>query len=78
MQAPGIWPPEARFETVAPAAFEASAAVTSVQASTFEIVVALGVGVGEGVAADFEDDGDDPQATIRPHIATAAIRPPTA
>jgi hypothetical protein len=60
--------------TVTPVAVDASAAVTSLHASTFEIVVALGVGVG--VTEDFEEEPGDPQApTRRPHIATTAIRP---
>jgi hypothetical protein len=43
-------------------------------ASTLAIVVALGVGVGEGVAAAFDEELEDPQApTIRPQIATTAI-----
>jgi hypothetical protein len=64
---------------VIPAAVEASAAVTSVHASTFEISVALGLGVGEGLADEFEevDDGlDDPhELTTRPAIAIKAITP---
>jgi hypothetical protein len=45
-------------------------------ASTFEICVALGVGVGDGVAEAFEEELDDPQALItRPHVATTAIKP---
>src|SRR5712692_2221172 len=74
MQAPGICAAADGFETVTPAALEASATVTSMHASTFEMVLALGVGVG--VTEDFEDELGDPQApTRRPHIATTAIRP---
>jgi hypothetical protein len=54
--------------------------VTSVHASTFEISVALGLGVGEGLAEEFDevdDDGlEDPHAlTTRPATATRAITP---
>ena len=61
-----------------PAAVDASAAVTSVHASTFEISVAFGLCVGEGLADEFEevDDGLDPhELTTRPAIATKAITP---
>jgi hypothetical protein len=46
-------------------------------ASTLEISVALGLGVGEGLAEEFDDDGlDDPHAlTTRPATATRAITP---
>jgi hypothetical protein len=67
----------ARFATVVPAAAEASAAVTSVHASTFEICVSLGLGDGDGLAEEFEEveDGlEDPhELTTRPAIATKAI-----
>ena len=51
--------------------------MTSVQASTFEIRVALGLGVGEGLADEFEEDGlEDPhELTTSPAIATNAITP---
>jgi hypothetical protein len=64
--------------TVVPAAVEASAAVTSVHASTFEICVSLGLGDGDGLADEFEEveDGLDPQElTTTPAIATKAITP---
>jgi hypothetical protein len=48
--------------------------VTSVHASTFAIVFALGVGVGATEA--FEEGLDDPQAlTNKPNVATTAIKP---
>jgi hypothetical protein len=56
----------------------ASVAVTSVHASTFEISVALGLGVGDGLAEEFEEveDGLDPhELTTRPAIATKVITP---
>jgi hypothetical protein len=52
--------------------------VTNVHASTFEISVALGVGVGDGLAEEFEEveDGLDPhELTTRPAIATKATTP---
>ncbi len=60
-------------------AAEASAAVTSMLASTLAISVGLGVGVGVGVGLGegFEDEPEDPHAlTKRPAIANAAITPP--
>jgi hypothetical protein len=62
-----------RLATVAPAAVEASAAVTREHASTFEISV--GLGDGEWLPDEDEADGvlDDPQAAIkRPAAATTA------
>lgn len=79
MQAPGICTElvAERSVTVTPAAVEASAAVTSVHASTFEIRVALEFGVGEGLTEEPVEDVDgleDPHAlTTRPAIATRTI-----
>jgi hypothetical protein len=70
----------ARFVTGLPAAVEASAAVTSVHASTFEISVAFELGVGEGLADELEevdDVGEDPQdpheLSTKPTIATRTM-----
>lgn len=53
---------------------DASAAVTSLQAST--LVISFALGAGEGVTEAFDDELDDPQAlTRRPHVATTAINP---
>ncbi|HAC46937.1 MAG TPA: hypothetical protein DCF65_12860 [Chloroflexi bacterium] len=53
---------------------DASAAVTSVQAST--LVISFALGDGEGVTEAFEEELDDPQAlTRRPQVATTAIKP---
>jgi hypothetical protein len=78
MQAPGMFKvvvPEI-FVTVTPAALDASAAETSMHASTLAISVAVGVGVGEGLGEEVEDEDelDDPHAlTRRPATATRAI-----
>ena len=53
---------------------DASAAVTSVQAST--LVISFALGAGEGVTEAFEDELDDPQALARrPQVATTASKP---
>jgi hypothetical protein len=54
--------------------------LTSMHASTLEISVAFGLGVGEELADEFDevedDDGEDPHAlTARPATATRAITP---
>src|ERR1700674_75710 len=78
MQAPvGVAPAPPKLVTVAPAAVEASEAVTSLHASTLEISVAWELGDGEWLP-DEEAEGelDDPQAPInRPAAATKAIVP---
>jgi hypothetical protein len=66
--------------TVVPAAVEASAAVTSVHASTFEISLASGLGDGEWPSDEDEDEAegelDDPHAAMkRPAAATTANTP---
>jgi len=58
--------------TVTPVALDASAAVTSMQASTLVISFAL----GDGEEATFDEElGDPHELTTRPQVATIAIRP---
>jgi hypothetical protein len=60
--------------TVTPVAVDASAAVTSVQASTLEMSLGEGDGVGLGLLEEAEGELDDPHATSsRPAMATTAI-----
>src|SRR5580693_8293649 len=77
MQAPvGVAPAPPKLVTVAPAALDASEAVTSEHASTFVISAALGD--GEWLPDEDEAEGvlDDPHAEIkRPTAATRAIAP---
>src|ERR1700676_5753506 len=78
MQAPvGVAPAPQTLVTAAPAAVEASEAVTSLQASTLEISVAWDLGDGEWLPdEDAEGELDDPQAPIkRPAAATRAVAP---
>jgi len=78
MQAPGTTTPlaPARFATVVPEALEASDAVTSVHASTFEMRVAVGDVVGEWLPEVVAEELADPHPlTRRPTIATTAIAP---
>src|ERR1700674_3487762 len=77
MQAPvGVAPVPPKLTTVAPAALDASEAVTSAHASTFEIRAAVGVGLGVGLLDDPEGALDDPHAPIkRPAAPTRAIAP---
>jgi hypothetical protein len=74
MQAPvGVAPAPAKLVTVAPAAVDASEAVTSEHASTFEIRVELGEGEWLADEDDAEGELDDPQAAInKPATATSA------
>ena len=59
-------------------ATDASAAVTSEQASTFEISDAVVDGVGEWLTDEAVDELDDPHPlTRRPTVATRAIAPLT-
>ena len=66
MQAPGIdAPPAAEFVTDAPAAVDASEAVTSAHASTL-VILAAWVGLGLGLFSDeLEVDGEEPHAAIK-------------
>ena len=67
---------------MSPVAVKTSAIVTSMHASTLEISVALGLGVGEWLAGEFEeveDVGEDPQdpheLNTRPTIASKTTTP---
>src|SRR5260370_42388779 len=76
MQVPAVAAPlEAPLSvTVTPVAADASAAVTSLQAST--LVISFALAAGEGVTEAFEEALDDPQAlTRRTQVATTAIKP---
>jgi hypothetical protein len=77
MQAPGTTTPlaPARFANVVPEALEASEAVTSEHASTFEISVAAEDGVGEWPPDVVADGLDEPHALTRRPTATRAIAP---
>src|ERR1700681_3101788 len=78
MQAPvAVAPAPPKLVTVAPAAVEASEAVTSLQASTLEISVAWELGDGEWLPdEEAEGEVDDPQAPIKkPAAATRSIAP---
>ena len=77
MQAPvGVAPVPPKLATVAPAALDASEAVTSEHASTFEISTEVGVGLELELLDDAEGELDDPHAPIkRPTTAPRAIAP---
>ena len=66
----------ARLVTVNPVAVKTSAIVTSMHASTFEISVALGLGVGEWLSGEFEDVEDEVGEPQDPHELNT--RPTTA